>query len=126
MLANACRTRASSPSTSALVAGSMPRIPATNTKSPARAPRLHGPVGAMAPDGDRIFARSRLIMAARGSAFRQTGLQGQRVERATHLAFQRVVDELMLLHPRLAAKRFCDDRRRVMVAITGKIADRHL
>jgi hypothetical protein len=38
-----------------LLEGSMPRMPATNTKSPARAPRLQVPVGAMAPSGDRIL-----------------------------------------------------------------------
>src|SRR5580700_12286386 len=53
MFKKAWRMRASSPSTSLLVAESMPRMPATNTKSPARTPRLHGPVGLIAPGGDR-------------------------------------------------------------------------
>jgi len=61
MFRKACRTRASTPSTSVLVAGSMPRMPATNTKSPARTPRLHGPVGLMAPGGDRNSISSRGI-----------------------------------------------------------------
>src|SRR5256885_1824136 len=51
MLRNACSTRASSPATSVLVFGSMPRMPATNTKSPARVPRLQVPVGLIAPLG---------------------------------------------------------------------------
>src|SRR5882672_691768 len=54
MLRKAWRTRASSPATSALVAGSMPRIPATKTKSPARAPSAHGPVGRIAPGGASV------------------------------------------------------------------------
>ena len=47
--------RASSPSTSVFVFGSMPRMPATNTKSPARVPTLQVPVGAMAPAGASVF-----------------------------------------------------------------------
>src|SRR5262249_55717176 len=61
MLMKAWRTRASSPSTSVLVAGSMPRMPATNTKSPARAPTLHVAVGAIAPGGDRIFSTASML-----------------------------------------------------------------
>jgi len=53
MLRNACRMRASGSGTSVFVRGSMPRMPATNTKSPARVPRLQGPVGVRAPGGAR-------------------------------------------------------------------------
>src|SRR5262249_10429632 len=55
MLRNACRIRASSPWTSVLVLGSMPRIPATKTKSPARAPTSHVPVLLIAPSGASVF-----------------------------------------------------------------------
>src|SRR6478735_5688834 len=48
---NAWRMRASSPSTSLLSTGLIPRMPAMNTKSPARAPRLQVPVGSIAPLG---------------------------------------------------------------------------
>src|ERR1043166_9938867 len=61
MLRKAWRTRASSPSTSVLVAGSMPRMPATNTKSPARAPTLQVAVGAIAPTGERIFTTNSIL-----------------------------------------------------------------
>src|SRR6185295_6581093 len=44
---------------------------------------------------------------------------------AAHLAFQGLVDELMLLHPRLAAERGRDHGRRIVVAVAGKVADRH-
>src|SRR5688572_17455612 len=33
----------------------MPRMPATNTKSPARVPRFHVPVGLIAPSGASVF-----------------------------------------------------------------------
>ena len=46
--------RASSPATSVLVLASMPRMPATNTKSPARVARCQVPVGLMAPSGDSV------------------------------------------------------------------------
>src|SRR5579871_872345 len=45
---------------------------------------------------------------------------------AAHLALKRVVDDLMLLHPRFAAEGFGNDRGRVMVAVTREVAYRHL
>src|SRR5271167_1269378 len=45
---------------------------------------------------------------------------------AAHFAPERLVDDLVLLHTRLAAKGFGNDSRRVMVTVTGEIADRHL
>src|SRR5712692_8162446 len=129
MLRKACLMRAASPATSVLVCGSTPRIPATNTKSPARAPRLQAPVGLMAPFGASVLTPSgevdRAAAMACASRFRNAGLQGERMQRAAHLAFQRVVDHLVLLHPRLAAKRGGDHGRRIMVTVAGEIADRH-
>src|SRR5580704_7535067 len=58
--------------------------------------------------------------------FRRTGLQRQRVELAAHFAFQRLVDDLVLLDSGFAAKRYGDHRRGIMVAVAGEIADRHL
>src|SRR5262245_34403276 len=55
ILRKACRMRASSPCTSVLVLGSMPRMPATKTKSPARVPRFHVPVVLMAPSGASVL-----------------------------------------------------------------------
>src|SRR5687768_18499987 len=55
MLRNACKTRASSPGTNVFVFGSIPRMPATNTKSPARVPRFHVPVGLIAPAGASVL-----------------------------------------------------------------------
>ena len=34
----------------------------------------------------------------------RTGLQRESVQLAAHFAFERVIDDLVLLHPRLAAK----------------------
>src|SRR5712692_4354694 len=51
MLRKAWRIRAWGSWTSVLVAGSMPCIPATKTKSPARVPRLQVPSALMAPEG---------------------------------------------------------------------------
>src|SRR5689334_3099159 len=50
-LRKARRTRPSGSATSLLVAGSTPCMPATKTKSPARAPRLQVPSALMAPGG---------------------------------------------------------------------------
>src|SRR5262245_45284463 len=55
MFMNACRMRASAPCTRLLFVGLMPRMPATNTKSPARTPTLQVPVGVIAPAGARVF-----------------------------------------------------------------------
>src|SRR5581483_2530113 len=48
------------------------------------------------------------------------------MQRAAHLPFQRLIDQLMLLHPRFAAKGFGDHRRGIVIAITGEVADRHI
>src|SRR4051812_49851284 len=42
---------------------------------------------------------------------------------AAHAPAQRGIDELVLLHPALAAEGFGDDRRGVVVAIAGQILD---
>src|SRR5262245_9925832 len=55
MLRKACRMRASSPCTNVLVLGSMPRMPATKTKSPARVPTSHVPVVLIAPSGASVL-----------------------------------------------------------------------
>src|SRR3981189_445680 len=55
MLRNAWRIRAWGACPSVLVAGSMPCIPATKTKSPALVPRLQVPSALMAPGGLSVF-----------------------------------------------------------------------
>src|SRR5262245_17960044 len=141
MLRKACRMRASSPDNSMLVFGSMPRMPATNTKSPARVPRLQVPVGLMAPSGASVLtpfgdgdcamavppidiampsaakASFNIFSSARSAASRvgRAGLQRECVERAAHLPAQCLVDQLVLLHQRLAAERGGDHGRRIMV-----------
>src|SRR5258706_8073591 len=60
-----------------------------------------------------------------GSA-RYPGLQRERVEHATHLASQRLVDDLVLLDAGFAAEGLRDHGRRIVVAIAGQVADRHL
>src|SRR5204863_8325132 len=55
----------------------------------------------------------------------RAGLQRQCVQLAAHLALERLIDDLVLGHPRLAAERLGDDGRGVVVAIAGEIADRH-
>src|SRR5215470_9698665 len=126
MLRNAWRTRAASLATSVFVSGSMPRMPATKTKSPARAPSAHGPVGRIAPAGASVFTPCGEASAIPASGRRHAGLQRERVQNAAHLAFQGGVDQLVLLHARFSAKAFRDDRRGVVVAVAGEIADRHL
>src|SRR5262249_34381202 len=125
MLRNAWRTRASSPATSVLVAGSIPRMPATKTKSPARAPSAHGRAARPRPAGASVFTPFGAASAI-ASARRHAGLQRERVQDAAHLALERRIDQLMLLHARLAAEALGNDRRGVVVAVAGKIADRHL
>src|SRR5262249_21272855 len=125
MFRNACRIRASSPDTSVLVDGSMPRMPATNTKSPARLPSPQGPVGWIAPGGAKVLTPFGEVGAIAASGRRHAGLQRERVEDAAHLALERGIDELMLLHARLAAEARRDHRRSIVVAISREIADRH-
>ena len=48
------------------------------------------------------------------------------MEFAAHFSLERLVDELVLLDTGLAAEAFGDNGRRVMIAVTGEIADRDL
>src|SRR4029079_918788 len=125
---NAWRMRASSPSTSLLSTGLMPRMPAMNTKSPARAPRLQVPVGSIAPLG--ASTETRLVTACRSAkpaptarrphapmGARRAGLQSERMQHAAHLPLECLVDQLMLLHARLALERWSDDGRGIVVAV---------
>src|SRR5271163_1581888 len=48
------------------------------------------------------------------------------MELAAHFALQRVINELVLLDPRLAPERLGDHGGGVVVAIAGEIADRDL
>src|SRR5262249_16424773 len=50
----------------------------------------------------------------------------QGMQFAAHFSFQRLVDDLVLLDARLAAKGFGYHRRGIMVAVARQIADRHL
>src|ERR1700694_4901331 len=59
-------------------------------------------------------------------ALRHPGLQRQRVEYAAHLPLQRLIDDLVLLDAGFAPERLRDHGRRVMIAVPGQIADRHL
>ena len=45
------------------------------------------------------------------------------MEHAAHLPLQRLVHQLMLLHPRLAAEGFGDHGRGIMVAVAGEVAN---
>src|ERR1700736_1786723 len=117
-------------------------------KSPARVPRPQVPVVLMAPEGasgltplgeddrpravspgDAINAAApaaaRLRPRAASSPLRSSSLQRERVQLAAHLGLERVIDDLVLLHPGFAAEGFREDGRGVMVAITGEIANRH-
>jgi len=46
------------------------------------------------------------------------------MQRPAHLTFQRIINHLVLLDARFAAKRFRDDGGGVMVAVAGEIVDR--
>ena len=48
------------------------------------------------------------------------------MELAAHFALQGVIDELVLLDPRLAPEGLGDHGGRIVVAIAGEIADRDL
>src|SRR5262245_29696015 len=52
--------------------------------------------------------------------------QGQGMQYPTHPPFQRLIDHLVLLHPRFALKFLADDVGGVVIAIAGKIPDGHL
>ena len=57
---------------------------------------------------------------------RCAGLQRERVQRPAHVAFQRLVDHLVLLHAAFAAKALGHDLGGIVVAVAGEVADRHL
>src|SRR5215471_21054605 len=120
MFRNAWRIRASSPSISRLFTGLMPRMPATNTKSPARAPRLQVPVGAIASLGVRVRTPFPKPMS------RRAGLQSESVQNTAHLASECLVDQLVLLDPRLTLERGGNYSRRVVITVAGEVTDRHL
>src|SRR5260370_7433140 len=48
------------------------------------------------------------------------------MKHAAHLALQRLIDDLVLLDAGFAAERLRDHGRRIMVAVAGEVADRHL
>src|SRR6266481_9334193 len=79
-----------------------------------------------APRGLSAVLSTVLSTVMGGLAVRHSGLQCQRMQDAAHLAAQRLIDDLMLLDAGLAAEGFRDHGCRIMVAIAGKIADRHL
>src|SRR5262249_8384464 len=54
------------------------------------------------------------------------GLQCQRMQLAAHFPLERGVNQLVLLHPGLTAKRLGDHGRRVVIAVTGEIANSYL
>src|SRR5438132_2775315 len=105
-------------------------------KSPARVPSAHVPVVLMAPSGASVLtplgesswveATPMVGAGSPGSLLRRAGLQGERVQLAAHLGLERFVDNLVLLHPRLAAEGLGEHGRRIVVAVAGEIADRHL
>src|ERR1035437_874368 len=74
------------------------------------------------PSGLKMAGKSGLLRGVehRPSRFRRGGLQGQRVQHAAHLCFERLIDQLVLLHPRLALERGGNHRGRVMVAVDRK------
>src|SRR4029453_6124562 len=62
----------------------------------------------------------------RASLLRRAGLQRERVQLAAHFGLERLIDDLVLLHPRFAAERFGKHGGGVMVAVAGEVADGHL
>jgi hypothetical protein len=48
------------------------------------------------------------------------------MQHAAHLALECLVNQLMLLNPGLALERCRDDGRRIVIAIAGKVTNRHL
>ena len=45
------------------------------------------------------------------------------MQRAAHIPFERVIDDLVLLHPALAPKRLRNDFCGVVVAVAGEVAN---
>src|SRR5271165_6732070 len=54
-------------------------------------------------------------------SLRYRGFEGECVEGATHLALERVVDHLMLLHPALALECLRGDARAEMITVACQI-----
>src|SRR5260370_25063398 len=61
-----------------------------------------------------------------GSVLGCAGLQRERVQLVAHPAAQRLIDQLMLLDPGLAAERPGNDLRGVVIAVAAQILDRDL
>src|SRR5438552_11742071 len=57
---------------------------------------------------------------------RRAGLQGERVQLAAHFGLERLIDDLVLLHPRLAAEGFRQHGGGIVVAVSGQVADGYL
>src|SRR5204863_1713084 len=81
--------------------------------------------------GPRSRSKDPLVGANKSPLFqglrlRYAGLQRQRMEYAAHLALQRLIHDLVLLDPGLAPERLGDHGCRVMVAVAGQIANRHV
>ena len=71
---------------------------------------------------------SSLLMRVQGAPVasansRVRGRQRERMQLAAHVALQRGIDDLVLLHPRLALERRGHDGRGVVIAVAGEIAD---
>src|SRR6185312_14737982 len=64
--------------------------------------------------------------AQRRGLSRRAGLQSERMQHSAHLPLECLVDQLMLLHARLALERWRDDRRGIVVAVAREIPDRDL
>ena len=60
------------------------------------------------------------------SALGSTGLQRQRVQLAAHFALECLINDLVLLDARLAAKRLGNDRSGLVVAVARQVADGYL
>src|SRR4249920_132783 len=56
-------------------------------------------------------------------ALRRAGLQGERVQLTAHFGLERRIDELVLLHPRLAAEGLGDHGGGIVIAVPRQIAD---
>src|SRR5204862_6234920 len=67
-----------------------------------------------------------LSFSRNSSCRRGGGLQRQGMKLFTHPPFQRLIDHLMLLHPRFAGEAGGNDSGGIMIAIAAQILDRHL
>ena len=112
-------------------AGTVPRripsvaSPICSAKKPQRHALFHGGSGKKIPPG-RTAASLTLAAPAKSCRSRRPSLQGERVKLAAHFGPKRVVNDLVLLDARFAAKRFGDNGCRIVVAVAGEIADRHI